>query len=96
MGDQSLACDDVDELGRQDQVHHIALPSERDMTLTVNILLNGVHKESVIDTAAMVTLAREDFFNEINFTGGSGPTCNLTGINNDPIKGKIIKMYLSR
>ena len=61
------------------------------MTLTVNILFNGVHTESVLDTAAMVTLVREDYFNEINFTGESGPTCNLTGINNDPIKGKIIK-----
>ena len=61
------------------------------MPLTVNILLNGVHTESVFDTAAMVTLVREDYFNEINFTGESGPTCNLTGINNDPIKGKIIK-----
>ena len=71
--------------------HHIPLPSERDMLLTVNILLNGVHTESVLDTAAMVTLVREDYFNEINFTGESGPTCNLTGINNDPIKGKIIK-----
>ena len=72
-------------------MHYIALPSERDMALTVNILLNGVHTESVLDTAAMVTLVREDYFNEINFIGESRPTCNLTGINNDPIKGKIIK-----
>ena len=64
MGDQSLARDDVDELGCQDQVHHIALPSERDMTLTVNILLNGVHTESVLDTATMVTQVREDYFDK--------------------------------
>ena len=50
-------------------MHYIALPSERDMALTVNILLNGVHTESVLDTAAMVTLVREDYFNEINFIG---------------------------
>ena len=39
----------------------------------------------------MVTLVREDYFNEINFIGESGPTCNVSGINNDPIKGEIIK-----
>ena len=72
-------------------MHNIPLPNERDMALTVNILLNGVHTDWVLDTAAMVTLVREDYFNEINFIGESRPTFNLTGINIDPIKGKIIK-----
>lgn len=60
------------------------------MTITVETLLNGVLTNAVVDTAAMVTLVREDYFKIISFQGKLGPTCILTGISEDPLSGQII------
>ena len=58
----------------------MSLPSERNMTITVETLLNGVVTNAVVDTAVMVTLVREDYFLSISFKGELGPSCILTGI----------------
>ena len=60
------------------------------MTITVETLLNSVVTPAVVDTAAMVTLVREDYFKTISFQGELGPTCILTGISEDPLSGQII------
>ena len=43
----------------------VTLPSERNLTVSVEVLLNGYPVESVVDSAAMVTLIKEDFLKSV-------------------------------
>ena len=68
----------------------VTLPSERDLTVPVNLLLNGYPMESVIDSAAMVTLIREDFLKSVFQPTDLGPMCILSGIGTDPVHGRLV------
>ena len=69
-GDQLLVPSPSD-LGRSCDVMEVTLPSERDLTVSVEVLLNGYPMESVVDSAAMVTL-------EIGFSSNRFRTCLYT------------------
>ena len=40
----------------------VTLPSQRDLTVSAEVLLNGHPMDAVVDSTAMVTLIRGDFF----------------------------------
>ena len=58
----------------------VSLPSHRDLTVSVQVQLNGYPMDAVVDSAAMVTLIREDFFKSAFHPLDFGPVCVLSGI----------------
>ena len=68
----------------------VRLPSQRDLTVSVEVLLNGYPMESVVDSAAMVTLIKEDFLKSVFHPTDLGPVCILSGIGADPVHGRLV------
>ena len=66
------------------------LPSQRNLTASVKTLINGKPTSAVLDTAAMVTLVRDDYLTDFKTQGQMGPVCVLTGIGTDPVHGRIM------
>ena len=68
----------------------VTLPSHRDLTVSVEVSLNGYSMEAVVDSAVMVTLIRDDFlqshFNPVEL----GPVCVLSGIGTNPVHGRLV------
>ena len=53
-------------------------------------MINGIETNAILDTAAMVTLVRDDYLAPLYSQEQLGPVCVLTGIGADPVKGRII------
>ena len=68
----------------------VTLPSQRDLTVSVQVQLNGYPMKAVVDSAAMVTLIREDFFKSVLQPADFGPVCVLSGIGTDPVHGRLV------
>ena len=72
----------------------VTLPSHRDLTVSVEVSLNGYPMEAVVDSAAMVTLIRNDFlqshFNPVELV----PVCVLSGIGTNPVHGRLVHNVL--
>ena len=60
------------------------------MNATISTLINGIPTDAVLDTAAMVTLIRDDYLQPITDPDQIGPVCVLTGIGADPVHGRIV------
>ena len=78
------------DLGCHCDVMEVTLPSERDLTVSVKVLLNGYLTESVVDSVAMVILIREDFFKSVFQPTDLGPVCVLSGIGTNPVHGRRV------
>ena len=68
----------------------MSLPSQRNLTASVQILIHGQSTKAVLDTAAMVTLVRDDVLKSVRNPHDLGPTCVLKGIGYDPVHGRIV------
>ena len=68
----------------------MSLPSQRNLTASVQILIHGQSTKAVLDTAAMVTLVRDDVLKSVRNPHDLGPTCVLKGIGPDPVHGRIV------
>ena len=49
------------ESSRHCEISEVSLPSHRNLTASVETLINRIPTKAVLDTAAMVTLIRDDF-----------------------------------
>ena len=78
------------ESSRPCEVLEVSLPSQRNLTASINVLTNGITTNAVIDTAAMVTLVRDDYLAPLYGSSQLGPVCVLTGIGADPGGGRIV------
>ena len=77
-------------MSRHCEVLEVSLPSQRNLTASVKTLINGKPASAVLDTAAMVTLVRDDYLTDFKTQGQMGPVCVLTGIGTDPVHGRIM------
>ena len=68
----------------------MSLPSQRNLTASVQIMIQGQSTKAVLDTAAMVTLVRDDVLKTVQNPADLGPTCVLKGIGSDPVHGRIV------
>ena len=68
----------------------VSLPSQRNFTASVIILIDGHSTKAVLDTAAMVTLVRSEFLKSVQNPRDLGPTCVLKGIGTDPVHGRMV------
>ena len=68
----------------------VSLPSQRNLTASIKTLINGIETKAILDTAAMVTLVRDDYLAPVYSQEQVGPVCVLSGIGTDPVKGRII------
>ena len=68
----------------------VALPSHLDLTVLVDILIGGHPTDTVVDSAAMVTLVREDLIGSRLDPKSIGPVCVLSGIGSDPVHGRFV------
>ena len=68
----------------------VSLPSHRNLTASVETLINGIPTKDVFNTAAMVTLIRDDYMTPLYSQDQLGPICVLTGIGSDPVQGRIV------
>ena len=68
----------------------MSLPSQRNLTASVQILINGQSTKAVLDTAAMVTLVRDDVLKSVQNPRDLGSTCVLKGIGSDPVHGRMV------
>ena len=68
----------------------VSLPSQRNLTASITTLINGIQTNAILDTAAMVTLVRDDYLVPLYSPEQSGPVCVLTDIGADPVQGRII------
>ena len=68
----------------------MSLPSQRNLTASIKTLINGKPTSAVLDTAAIVTLVRDDDLTDFKTQGQMGPVCVLTGIGTDPVHGRIM------
>ena len=68
----------------------VTLPSHRDLTVLVDILIGGHPTDAVVDSAAMVTLVREDLIVSRLDPKNIGPVCVLSGIGSDPVHGRLV------
>ena len=68
----------------------VSLPSQRNLTASITTLINGIQTNAILDTAAMVTLIRDDYLAPLYSPEQLGPVCVLTGIGADPVQGRII------
>ncbi|MCG8044069.1 MAG: hypothetical protein JAY66_00010, partial [Candidatus Thiodiazotropha taylori] len=66
------------------------MPSHRNLTATVRVFFNGEPTDAVIDSAAMVTLVRDDFLQSVFEPENLGPVCILSGIGADPVHGRLV------
>ena len=78
------------ESSRPCEVLEVSLPSQRNLTASINVLINGITTNAVIDTAAMVTLVRDNYLAPLYGSSQLGPVCVLTGIGADPVSGRIV------
>ena len=60
------------------------------MNATISTLINGIPTDAILDTAAMVTLIRDDYLQSITDPHQICPVCVLTGIGSDPVHGRIV------
>ena len=68
----------------------VTLPSHLDLTVLVDILFGGHPTDAVVDSAAMVTLVREDLIGSRLDPKNIGPLCVLSGIGSDPVHGRLV------
>ena len=68
----------------------VTLPSHLDLTVLVDILIGGHPTDAVVDSAAMVTLVREDLIGSRIDPKNIGPLCVLSGIGSDPVHGRLV------
>ena len=68
----------------------VTLPSQRDLTVSVLVQLNGHPMKAVVDSAAMITLIREHFLKSVFQPADFGPVCVLSGIGTDPVHGRFV------
>ena len=68
----------------------VTLPSHRDLTVLVDILIGGHPTYAVLDSATMVTLVREDLIGSRLDPKNIGPVCVLSGIRSDPVHGRLV------
>ena len=80
-------------MGRQYDVMEVTLPSQRNLTAKVLVMLNGYTTSAVIDSAAMVTLIQRDLFSVIFQPREFGPVCVPTGIGEEPMHGQLVHNF---
>ena len=68
----------------------MSLPSQRNLNATISTLVNGIPTYAILDTAAMITLLRDDYLQPLHDPNQIGPVCVLTGISADPVYGRIV------
>ena len=78
------------DLGCHCEILEVSLPRHSNSTASIKTLINGKPTFAVLDTAAMVTLVRDDFLTSTNFPRTFGPDCVLTGIGKDLVQVRII------
>ena len=66
------------------------LPSQRNLTASVQILINGQTTKADLDTAVMVTLVRDDVLKSVQNPCDLGLTFVLKGIGSDPLDGRMV------
>ena len=82
-------CKSDEQLVPSDSSRHcdvmgVALPSQRDLTVSVQVQLNGYHMKAVVDSA------REDFFKSVLQPEDFAPVCVFSGIGTDPVNGRLV------
>ena len=80
-------------MGRQCDVMEVTLPTQRNLTAKVSILLKGHSTEAVVDSVAMVTLVQRELFSKIFEPRDFGPVCVLTGIGENPMHGQLVHNF---
>ena len=65
------------------------LSFSRGMTVSIPINVNGYSTKAVVDSAAMITLVNDTFFNEICDLRPES-NCTLKGIGDDPVLGQLV------
>ena len=66
------------------------MPSHRNLTASISVLLNGYTTKAIVDSAAMVTLVQDSYFREVCSPQYEGQICILTGIGTDPVQGYLV------
>ena len=77
-------------MGRKCDILEVSLPSHRNLTASISVLLNGYTTKAIVDSAAMVTLVQDSYFREVCSPQYEGQICILTGIGTDPVQGYLV------